>query len=99
MNGEALKEPNRFRVLDIAAVDDEVDIALLQHLQDIFDGLVTAVGVAEDGNLHESPTEKGDSSLDFRETVPFFDGLHHAASERPAKAFTSASTKKWSPQA
>ena len=53
MDGEALEEPDRFRVLNVAAVQDDIDVAILKESQRLLDGGVTAVRVAEDGDLHE----------------------------------------------
>src|SRR5262249_51870052 len=50
----AREQPDGVGVLDVAAVDDPLDLTLLDDLESAFHNLVTAVRVAEDGDAHEN---------------------------------------------
>ena len=52
MSREALEEPDGFRVRDVAAMDDKIDVALLQKLQSFFNHRVVTMAVTHHGNLH-----------------------------------------------
>src|SRR5262245_50405112 len=52
VRGEALEQPDRVRIFNVAAVDDKVDLPLLHQLQGLLHGRVTAVRVAQDGDFH-----------------------------------------------